>query len=180
MKNFGELFNNLVSLENTPDVPANYAENMIRQRVAGDPMAKGSIFEGYTLESLKETLFEADWQEVNSDKVHAPCRCFMTRNVPGGLYGVMPLTNLPDDVRLVVKDNKNTGFVSLCVEGGERIPAEEVYMITCPVGDKEVVTTFHPGAPSDRPTTPTEAIPVGTVLTKKEALELGFNSANVL
>ena len=66
------------------------------------------------------------------------------------------------------------------MQGAGRIPAKETWLIVGPADNGEpVVFTFHPGEPVPRATTSTEDLPVGTKLTKEEAITLGFNLAKV-
>ena len=88
----------------------------------------------------------------------------------------------PDDAMFVIADPKNTGKVSLMIWGwcdGNRLLTDETWVIIGPNDGEDVVYTFHPGEPVPRATTSTEELPVGTKLTKAEALALGFNLAKV-
>ena len=180
--NVKELLNNTRALEGIEgtDVPKNYVDNMFAQRVVG-PMAKGSIFENLTAEQLEEAACSANWQEAWNENCRPWAKYYKTTDIPGGLYGVIELANLDDDAKLIVLDQKNTGYASLCVEGGMRVPAAETWLIvgSAANGD-QVIFTMHPGAPTAPASTPTEMLPVGTRLTKQEAIHLGFNSANVI
>jgi len=95
------------------------------------------------------------------------------------LCGMVKVADQPEDTIFTIEDQKNTGKVSLVMKGNHRIPAEETWIILGPEQGKEVVYTFHPGEPIPRATTSTEDLPVGTELTKAQALELGFNLAKV-
>jgi len=160
-------------------VSEGYYANVLEQRVIG-PKAKGSIFEGQTVTSLNDAIVKANWEEAQNENVFHICTAFKTKDIPGGMYGVVMLADLPDDADLVILDQKNTGYASLCVNGGMRVPAEETWLILGPAETgEEVVWTLHPGAPTPRATTPTDMLPVGTKLTKAEAIALGFNSANI-
>jgi len=152
---------------------------VLAQRVPG-PKAKGSIFEEMTVRKLSKAIKTARWEEAQDEHVFPGCTAFKTRDIPGGMYGVVPLEDLPDDADLIILDQKNTGYASLCVNGGMRVPARETWIILgpCDTGE-EVVYTLHPGAPTDRAKTPTDMLPVGTKLTKEEALAKGFNTANI-
>ena len=178
--NLKEILNTTRELEGTDAVPANYVDNMFAQRVHGEK-AKGSIYENLTAEQLEELACAANWTEEYNENVLNFCRSYTTMDIPGGLYGIVQLVNLPDDAKLVIKDNKNTGYASLCVEGGMRVPAAKTWLIIGPSGTGvDVVYTMYPGEPTPKATTPTSELPVGKRLTKAEAIALGFNSANVL
>lgn len=157
-----------------------YWSSVLAQRVPG-PKAKGSIFEGKTPRRLSKEIKTASWEEAENEHVFPGCVAFKTTDIHGGMYGVVPLADLPDDADLVILDQKNTGYASLCVNGGMRVPAEETWIILGPCNTgEEVVYTLHPGAPTDRAKTPTDMLPVGTHLTKADAIKKGFNTANVL
>ena len=154
-----------------------YAERMFAQRLPEGGM--GSVYPDFhSREELEAALRNANYHLAEHPAIAPMCVAFVTTDL-NGEYGMELLSNLPDDVQLRIEDPKNTGKVSLVVEGGHRIATNETWVIIGPNDNEDVVYTFHPGQPVPRATTSTEALPVGTVLTKAEAIKLGFNMAKV-
>ena len=157
-----------------------YAERMFAQRLPQD--GAGSIYPFYaSREELEEALRNASYEPAEHPAVAPGCKAYVTHDLMGA-YGMVPLADLADDTTFVIADPKNTGKVSLMIWGwaeGQRMLTDETWVIVGPNEGEDVVYTFHPGQPVPRATTSTEELPVGTKLTKKEALELGFNMAKL-
>lgn len=165
------------AIENTKSLVPGYFEKTCAQRLAD---GTGSIFEDiHSVEDMEQALLSAEWIPAEHECVAPDCRAFKTTSIKSGLYGMVKVADQPDDTIFVIEDQKNTGKVSLVMKGNHRIPAEETWIILGPEQGKEVVYTFHPGEPIPRATTSTEELPVGTEVTKEEAMALGFNLAKV-
>ena len=157
-----------------------YASKMFAQRLPESGM--GSIYPFFdSREELEEAIRSADYQPAEHPAVASGCKAYVTKDIIGA-YGMVQIANQPDNAKFVIADPKNTGKVSLMIWGwadGNRIVTSETWVIIGPNEGEDVVYTFHPGEPVPRATTSTEELPVGTVLTKQEALEKGFNMAKV-
>ena len=154
-----------------------YWEKTLAQRICS---GTGSIFSGIdNITDMEQALVDAHWEVAENPNVAPGCTAYVTKDIAGGQYGMVPVAAQPDNTIFIIEDQKNTGKVSLVMQGAGRIPAEETWIIVGPEQDKDVVYTFHPGEPVPRATTSTEELPVGTKLTKSEALSLGFNLAKV-
>lgn len=165
------------AINNTKELMPRYFEKTCAQRLAD---GTGSIFEDiHSVEDMEQALLSAEWIPAEHECVAPDCRAFKTTSIKSGLYGMVKVADQPDDTIFVIEDQKNTGKVSLVMKGNHRIPASETWIILGLEEDEEVVYTFHPGEPIPRATTSTEELPVGTELTKAQALELGFNLAKV-
>lgn len=165
------------AISNTKELVPGYFEKTCAQRLAD---GTGSIFEAiHSVEDMEAALTSAEWVEAQHECVAPGCRAFKTTSIKSGLYGMVKVADQPDNTIFMIEDQKNTGKVSLVMKGSHRIPATETWIILGPEQDKEVVYTFHPGEPIPRATTSTETLPVGTELTKAQALKLGFNLAKV-
>lgn len=159
-------------------VPEGYLDKCCMQRIS---TGTGSIYKDiHTISDMRGRLALAAWEKAENPNVAPFCTAYKTNNIPGGQYGMVPIADQPEGTVFHIEDQKGTGKVSLVMEGAGRIPAAETWLIVgpCDTGEK-VVFTFHPGEPVPRATTSTEELPVGTKLTKQEALELGFNLAKV-
>ena len=166
-------------LEGSEGVPESYVGNMLKQRLPG---GKGSIYQGgYTVETLKDALIGAAYKAKTHTEINEPCVGFVAYGIAGGEYGMVKIIDQPDDAKFVIVDDKKTGKVSLLLVGATgRIPTTETWVILGPANNgEEVFYTFHPGEPIPPATTSTEELPVGTILSKQEALAKGFNLAKV-
>lgn len=159
-------------------VPANYFDNTCRQRISS---GTGSIYSKIsTVADMRQYLIVSPWEKAENPNVAPGCTAYKTSNITSGQYGMVPVAEQPDNTIFTIEDQKGTGKVSLVMQGAGRIPAKETWLIVGLADNGEpVVFTFHPGEPVPRATTSTEELPVGTRLTKKEALALGFNLAKV-
>ena len=159
-------------------VPENYLDNTFAQRLPG---GKGSIYEGHTAETLKSALIAAKYTQKEHVDIKSPCTGFVTYDIKGGEYGMIRIADQPEDSKFIIVDDKDTKKVSLMLVGAAgRIKTNETWVILGPAENgEEVLFTFHPGEPVPRATTSTEVLPVGTKLTKQEALAKGFNLAKV-
>jgi len=162
---------------NIKEMMPEYWEKTLFQRIWN---GTGSIFSAiYNIVDMEQALINANWKRAENPNVAPGCTAYVTKDIPGGQYGMVPVADQPDDTIFVIEDQKNTGKVSLVMQGAGRIHATETWLIIGEEQGKNVVFTFHPGEPVPRATTSTEELPVGTVLTKAEALAKGFNLAKV-
>ena len=154
-----------------------YAERMFSQRLPG---GTGSIFEGYDRDSLEVAIRIAHWVKASHPDIARGCQGYVTNDIKDGMYGMVRIAAQPDDALFEIVDYKNTGKVSLVLKGAaSRIRTDETWLIVGPNMGEDVVYTFYPGEPTPMATTGTDELPVGTVLTKAEALAKGFNLAKV-
>lgn len=154
-----------------------YWEKTLAQRIS---TGTGSVYSSIeNIEEMEIKLLNSSWTPADHPAVAPGCKAYVTKDIKGGCYGMVPVADQPNDAVFVIEDQKNTGKVSLVLQGAGRIPAEETWIIIGEEQGKEVVFTFHPGEPVPKATTSTEELPVGTKLTKAEALALGFNLAKV-
>ena len=159
---------------------ATYADKMFAQRLPEGGM--GSIYPFMdNREELESAIRNADYEPAEHPAVAPGCTAYVTHDLMGA-YGMVLIEDQPEETMFVIADPKNTGKVSLMIWGwaeGNRLLTNETWVIVGPNNGEDVVYTFHPGQPVPRATTSTEELPVGTKLTKKEALELGFNMAKL-
>ena len=162
-----------------------YQDAMIDQRVSGDKNA-GSSYD-MSAKELKQAIFKANWVETTHPNVEEPCRVFITKDIPKGRNGIRNIEDFPDDAVFYAIDRKDTGFVGIGVAGENVSPYVDItYLIVGPeeINGKteDIVYTFHPGEPlklKEEQTTNKE-IPDGTILTKKQALALGFKHCKLM
>ena len=155
-----------------------YFENTCKQRLTG---GAGSIFDGIkTIEEMKDWLERANWEEAKHPDVMPGCTAFKTRDIPGGRMGLVPIASLPEEAVIAASDPKGTGAVSMTVSGILGAEAPETWLILGDEAGEEVVFTFHPGEPVRPSILSVKDCPDGTILTKKEAINLGFDFAKIV
>lgn len=165
-----EYVNNIKTL--MPD----YWKATLTQRLVG---GAGSCYEQFTTtEELETAILGCNWEETTHPNIMLPCIAFKAQ-LPGR-FGMVRISNLPDDIELISLDPKNTGKVSVAAKGvlGEIVP--ESYLIVGEEQGKMVIFTFHPGEPLRPSEVETIVIKNGTVLTKEQAMDLGFDWAKII
>ena len=155
-----------------------YWESTVSSRTPGKSV--GSVF---TFEDVEKVLFQDrlnDWEEYGECPNLMPgCVAFTLRDVNGHL-GVVELSELDPTLLLDVIDNKKTGKAKLLAHIGIGPKTDFATLILGEEQGKEVVFTFHPGAPVRPSEIPVDALEGEKQLTVKKAIELGFTTANVV
>lgn len=104
--------------------------------------AEGSRFsEPQTKVSLKN----ATWEPYFHESIKSPAVGFSAK-IPG-IMGIVRLSDLPQDMTVVLTDPKDTGKLSATVSGPNGVKTDYTVILLGPSGDKEVVLTFFPGEP---------------------------------
>jgi len=162
-------------IDNTKKTIGGYFESCCSQRLEG---GAGSRFNFNSVEELESALRNAEWAETTNDNVMPGCRAYKTTDI-GGQIGIVPINDLDDNVVLTASDPKGTGNVELTCSGQLGTVVNETWLIIGPENGVDVVYTFHPGAPIQPSTVSIDKLPAGSVVTKAEALALGFTYAKV-
>ena len=155
-----------------------YFERTCAQRLAD---GAGSVFEGInSVKEMEEALRIADWSEATHPDVMSGCKAYKTTSIKGGHLGLVKIEDLPEDVKIIASDPKGTGKVSMTIQGELGPVAEETWLITGMEEGHEIVFTFHPGEPVRPSILEVKNCPDGTILSKEEAINLGFNFAKIV
>lgn len=166
------------ALQNIKELLPEYWEATVNSRTPGKSV--GSVF---SFSNIEKVLFEDkldDWEEYNDCPNLIPgCVAFTLRNVPGHL-GVIELATLDQNTVLDVIDNKRTGKAKLLAHIGLGPEVDFATLILGEEKGKEVIFTFHPGEPIRPSEIPVDALEGRTKVTVKEAMALGFTTANVV
>lgn len=126
----------------------NYLCSCLDQRLA---TGIGSVT-GYTERGeLYRDLVNAHWTPYVHENIAEGCEAFITYDIAGYL-GVIDLNDVPDETIGTFRDYKNTGTLSLVIEGYPRQYVNYTVLIIGPDDDeagdnRPIVYTFHPGAP---------------------------------
>lgn len=166
------------AVNNIKQMLPEYWESTVSSRTPGKSV--GSVF---SFEHVEKVLFEdriSDWEEYNDCPNLIPgCTAYVLHGVCGHL-GVVELSKLDPEMELDVIDNKRTGKAKLLAHVGIGPKTDFVTLILGDEQGKEVVFTFHPGAPVRPSEIPVDALGGETQLTVKKAIEVGFDTANVV
>jgi hypothetical protein len=159
------------SIKHMPD----YWQKCLEQRSLLSENCQGS---GYKLtpEQIASRLLTAEWKPYSHPSVMPGCMAFETNLF--GEMGVVPIDGLPETATLTLQDPKGTGKVEATISGSRMMASYTVIIIGEHEG-KNVVFTFHPGAPVRPSTLPSEGN-VGKVLTKGQALAMGLQHAKIV
>ena len=155
-----------------------YFERTCAQRLAG---GAGSIFEDInSIEKMEKSLRTANWSEATHQDVMPGCKAYKTTSIKGGRLGLVKIEDLPENVRIIASDPKGTGKVSMTVHDKLGPIVEETWLITGIEEGHEIIFTFHPGEPVRPSILEVKNCPDGTILSKEEAINLGFNFAKIV
>lgn len=166
------------AIANIKQLLPEYWESTVASRTPGKSV--GSVF---TFSNVEQVLFEDklnDWEEfVDCPNIMPGCTAFVLRNVSGYL-GVVELGKLDPEMVLDVIDNKRTGKAKLLAHVGIGPETDFATLILGEEQGKEVVFTFHPGSPIKPSEISVEVLEGKTRITVREAMALGFTTANVV
>lgn len=125
--------------------PADYLARCLAQRCHGAD-ACGSVFADYTDPvALLHALKSAAWEAYDHPAIMAGCTAF--RAPFAGRVGIVRLDSLHPLTLIVLADPKHTGYVEAHTAGIVGPEADFAVVILGPDNGREVVYTFHPGAP---------------------------------
>ena len=166
------------AIANIKQLLPEYWEATVNSRTPGKSV--GSVFD---FEDIEKILFEDridDWEENRECPNLMPgCTAFTLQNVNGHI-GVVDLSELDSEMVLDIIDNKRTGKAKLLAHVGQ---GPEVNFATLILGEeqgREVIFTFHPGEPIKPSEISIDVLEGKTKVTVKEAMALGFTTANVV
>lgn len=164
------------AISNTKKLVPGYFENTCKNRLNG---GVGSIYDQFdSVEELEKALLKADWTETTHPDVMAGCRVFKT-NLEGR-FGLVKISDLSDDTKLIADDSKHTGKVAMTVKGIRGMIVPETYLIIGKEDGVDVVFTFHPGEPVRPSIVEVSKLNHGCVISKSEARNLGFDYAKIV
>ena len=164
------------AISNTKKLVPGYFENTCKNRLSG---GVGSIYDQFnSARELEKALLEANWTETTHPDVMAGCRVFKT-NLEGR-FGLVKISDLSNDTQLIADDSKHTGKVAMTVKGvrGQIVP--ETYLIIGKEDGVDVVFTFHPGEPVRPSIVEVSTLSHGSIVSKSEARNLGFDYAKIV
>ena len=165
------------AIDTTKEYFGDYFQKTCAQRIYN---GKGSVFTGITnIQDMENALRAAKWVAAEHKDVAEGCKAFKTTDIPGGNFGLAEIESLPDDVVIMAQDPKGTGMISMVACGEANRPVDETWLIIGEEEGKEIVFTFHPGEPIPPSRTSVEQIHDGQILTKQEALALGFKTVKL-
>ena len=166
------------AIANIKQLLPEYWESTVNSRTPGKSV--GSVFD---FSNVEKVLFEDrinDWEEYGDCPNLIPgCTAFVLHGVCGHL-GVVELEKLDPEMVLDVIDNKKTGKAKCLAHVGIGPKTDFATLILGEEQGKEVVFTFHPGQPIRPSEIPVDALKGRNKITVREAMALGFETANVV
>ena len=169
-----------------PDLKG-YFENTVNQRLEN---GAGSYYAGMSANEIKDALKKAEWSKVTDPEilknVMPGCDCYVTSDIPNGRNGMRSIDSMPDYTFFMAIDPKGTGIVSLAAVSPDRgikeksVAEDKTYLIVGDEKGEKVVFTFHPGEPVRPSLVPVENLKHGTLLSKQEAKNYGFDMTKTM
>jgi len=166
---------------NTKKMLPDYWKKTLEQRLCSN--GAGSVTNEENAASLEVALLEAVWEPYTHPAIAKGCTAFKTFDVKG-LYGMLPIEEVKADFgngyRLKVINPKGLEY-SEVAKPGARKAVNYTVIILGEENGKEVVFTFHPGAPI----APDNALPNihfkdGDAITVEEAMAYGCKWVKVI
>lgn len=165
------------AIATTQEVLPDYWASTVAQRLPSS--GAGSLMRGYaSAVALEEALVRADWVAYSHPDLLPECAAFISHTL-GGTQGLVKLVDLPHEQLVTLDDRKNTGMLSCVVSGCASEAVDYVVMILGPEEGREIVYTFHPGAPVRPSVVIAEPGSHGRQVTVAEAQAMGFELAKV-
>lgn len=165
------------AVSNIAEADLEYWTKTLEQRAEfGNPA--GSVVLGVTTEELEQLILNAEWEAYSHPAVKAGCTAFKAP-IPWRL-GIISLAELPAETVVTLDDRKNTGKVSAVVKGVLGPSVDFTVIILEFENGKEVVPTFHPGAPVNPSQIQVEPGMHGRQITVSEALGMGLEMAKIV
>ncbi len=161
----------------TPKGTLHWADTLA-QRSGKSPMAAGSIYPDMSPDEIEAALLSATWEPYTHPAIMTGCTAF--RAPIQGLFGMVDLATLAPDTTVVLDDRKNTGNVSATVAGFRGEAVDFTVLILGMEGDREIVFTFHPGAPVSPSKVAATPGLHGKNITAAEAIGMGLETAKIV
>ncbi len=185
-KNNQRLVNNRVraAIRSTAALmPSYYGNRLLARRMEG---GYGPVFKGMDIDMLARHLIKANWEpaEPPTETALPGCAYFKTCDIPSGRYGLARIADLPDSIELVAYTNDGGETIWLSALGAKGPETSETWIVIRSGKEEgiqgEIVEDLHPGQPAlHQRRLNAGAIQNGEHLSKKRALQLGFDLASV-
>lgn len=166
-------------------IPENYFEDTCEQR--SPKTGCGSIVTGFRGQEVFDGIGHLCFYDAGEGWRPYPdcpnlipgCVAFRNDDLSGEL-GIVELSKLNPSLSVTLDDRKGTGFVSATVKGAR---GKYVNFVTAILGEesgKEILFTFHPGDPVNPSKVKAEPGLHGKIITVKEAMEMGLETAKIV
>ncbi len=170
--------NNIVisSIQSTINNLNGYWNATVESRLDNKESRMGSYYPGKTtIKEVEDLLLNANWVKDPDQHWALEGTTIYEAEIPG-MTGIIDLKDLPEGASIELQDPKNTGFVKPVIRGQEYVPTNFTHLIVGPENGEDVVYTFFPGIVIKEPQI--RGIN-GSVITREEAITLGFTHANI-
>lgn len=153
-----------------------YWNSTLKQRSMQSDMVAGSRY-NMSPEEIENALLNANWVPYSHENVKPPAKAYKA-NI-AGYEGIIRLDTLPKDKTVVLDDRKNTGKVSVIVDGVLGKKVNHTVILIGPHEGNEVVWTFHPSDPIMPSIVDAGEGMNGKELSVQEAMKMGFEYAKL-
>lgn len=169
-------------IQRLKEMMPDYFKKCLEQRLSN---GIGSTTEADTVEEMEGDLMDANWEpwEDKYNVLSPGCKAFITYDIPGH-YGMIDLTTRDPNEECFFVDPKNTGMLSLAIATTDRADVDYTILIVGQEDGKDVMFTFHPGAPLPASTFKSgdkesggSGFEAGDKITVADAMRLGFRRA---
>jgi hypothetical protein len=173
-QNASEIVKNAIT--NSKEKMSDYWNNTLKQRSMKSDMVAGSRYD-MSPEEIENSLLNANWLPYQHENVKEPAKAYKA-NI-SGYEGIIKLSTLPKDNKVVLDDRKNTGKVSVVVDGVLGKKVNFTVILVGPHEGNEVVWTFHPSDPIMPSVVDAGEGMNGREITVQEAIKMGFDYAKL-
>lgn len=151
-----------------------YFEQVCEMRASQSGKAMGSTYPS-SVARLRSRVLRATWRPYSHPQIKPPAVGFISRDMPVGNFGLIPVSHLDARVKIELVDPKGTGYVEGLVRKKVRKMRADftVALIGPAPNGGESLWTFFPGEPI-MPSTIPAAGNVGKLITPKAALSMGL------
>jgi hypothetical protein len=166
------------AITNSKEKMSDYWGNTLKQRSVKSDMVAGSRYD-MSPEQIENALLNANWSPYQHENVKEPAKAYKANTGISGYEGIIKLSTLPKDKKVVLDDRKNTGKLSVVVDGVLGKKVDFTVILIGPHEGNEVVWTFHPGEPIMPSIVEAGTDMNGKEITVQEAIEMGFEYAKL-
>jgi hypothetical protein len=164
------------AINNSKEKMSDYWNSTLKQRSMKSDMVAGSRYD-MSPEEIEKELLHAEWTPYTHANVKEPAKAYKA-NI-AGYEGIVKLTTLPKDKKVILDDRKNTGKVSVVVDGILGKKVDFTIILIGPHEGNEVVWTFHPSEPIMPSIVNAGEGMNGKEISAEEAIRMGFDYAKL-
>lgn len=150
--------------------------SLLESRLAGH---HGYHYDGITsVDELEQAIREANWVPTEYPGVHPWNKVYKTKDISGGHWGMVKIEYLRDAEQLTLVEDADGMVATIPDLNGTSV--SYTFLIIGSFEGKQMVFDLIPGAPFKAVVPKEFCPPEGSVISRAEALKLGFNYAKIV